>query len=73
MSIKFFSTEKSRRVNFVEWDSKTQDLKVEFKRGGTYIYHKVPEAIYDLLAAALSVGRTLNANVIGRYEFTRKS
>lgn len=73
MAIKSFSTENSKRVNFVEWDSKTEDLKVEFKRGGTYMYRNVPEALYDLIAVAPSPGKAINANLIGKFKFTKLS
>ncbi len=73
MATKSFLTEKSTRISSIEWDSETQDLRVKYKRGGTYIYRNVPEALYDLLAVAPSVGKAINANLIGRYEYTKQS
>ena len=73
MPIKSFFTEKSTRISSVSWDSETQDLKVQFKRGGTYIYKAVPEALYDLLAVAPSVGKAINANLLGKYSYIKKS
>ncbi|WP_235809618.1 KTSC domain-containing protein [Methanofollis ethanolicus] len=44
---------------------------MEFRSGRLYRYSGVPAAVYDVLLAAPSHGRYLNASVKGRYPCAR--
>ena len=43
-------------------------LEVEFKSGHVYRYEGVPEREFEALVGAGSVGRYLNAHIIGHYD-----
>lgn len=46
-------------------------LEVEFRSGHVYQYEQVPEAEYENLLGASSVGRYLNQNIVGTYDERR--
>jgi hypothetical protein len=46
-------------------------LYVRFKHGECYAYHHVPFTLYEGLRDAESVGRFLNQNIKGVYDYTR--
>jgi KTSC domain len=46
------------------------DMEVEFVSGHIYIYHDVPEAEYQAMLGADSIGKHLHS-IKGRYESTR--
>jgi len=47
------------------------ELVVQFKGGGVYQYHGVPQEIVDRLKVASSPGRALNEEVKGKFQFTK--
>lgn len=53
----------SSNLQSVGYDSPTQTLEVEFKNNKIYHYFGVPEAQYEALMAAVSVGQFFNANI----------
>jgi hypothetical protein len=61
----------SSNVAAIGYDNATQTLQVEFKNGSTYQYFDVPEAIYNGLDDATSVGSYLNAHIKGSFRFSR--
>lgn len=60
----------SSSVARVGYDEGTQDLKVQFRNGREYLYADVPEAVYDDLLTAKSVGRFLNDKIKSKYVYT---
>lgn len=46
-------------------------LTVQFKGGGIYEYRGVPQDVVDRLKEAPSPGRVLNAEVKGKYGYTK--
>lgn len=61
----------SSDINTVGYDSETQTLEVEFIKGGVYQYSGVPAGEHDALMNADSKGKYLNANIKGRYPFSK--
>jgi len=61
----------SSNVASVGYDSDSSTLEVEFKDGSIYQYFDVPEAIYNGLIGAGSVGGFLASQVKGTYRFSR--
>jgi hypothetical protein len=63
---------KSSNVRSVGWAPGEQEgigtLEVEFMGGQVYIYADVPESEYQALLGATSVGKHLNARIIGQYD-----
>lgn len=64
-------TPNSTRITRVGWDSSFQELVIEFKKGGTYLYSEVPADVYSLLASAPSVGKAFDEHVKGKYNFKK--
>lgn len=61
----------SSNLKAVGYDEATKTLEVEFKNGSTYQYDDVPQAEYEAMMDAESVGRYFLANIKDRYT-TRK-
>lgn len=61
----------SSSVASVGYDPNTMTLEVEFKNGSVYQYFDVPEAVYQELMIADSVGRYLNENIKNSYRYTK--
>jgi hypothetical protein len=61
----------SSNVAAVGFDEDSQTLQVEFKNGATYQYFDVPQAIFEGLLGAASVGQFLNQQVKGAYRYSR--
>ena len=61
----------SSNVAAVGYEEDSQTLQVEFNNGGTYQYFDVPQAIFDGLLSASSVGQHLNQHVKGSYRYSR--
>jgi lysyl-tRNA synthetase class 2 len=59
-------------VKAFDYDAAKKILRVEFDRGGTYLYHDVPEAVYNEMKVAPSVGQYFNANIRDRYGCDRE-
>jgi hypothetical protein len=61
----------SSNVAAVGYDEEQESLYVEFKSGSTYKYLEVPFYAYEEMLSADSIGRYLNKEIKGRYEFTK--
>ncbi|MGO0792313.1 KTSC domain-containing protein [Herbaspirillum seropedicae] len=61
----------SSNVTSVGYDPDSGTLEVEFHNGSIYQYFDVPEALYNGLIHADSVGGFLAAHVKGTYRFSR--
>lgn len=61
----------SSNLASVGYDSATQVLRIEFRNGGVYEYHNVPEAEYQGLMSASSKGSYHHQNIKGRYSYSK--
>jgi len=61
----------STNVEAIGYDEDGQELHVRFLSGGYYIYHGVPQGIFDGLMYAPSKGSFLNREVKGIYNCTK--
>jgi len=69
-----YSTENSSRITGMTYDTETNELKIDFKRGGTYIYKQVPKEVFDTLKTSPSVGKAINTLIIGGgYEYKKET
>lgn len=48
-------------------------LEIEFNRGGIYQYYNVPEATYQSLITAQSVGKYFQAHIKDVFQFSKIS
>lgn len=63
----------SSNLSSVGYEAETQTLYVTFTNGSTYTYEAVPEDVYQGLLSAESVGKYLNQNVKGHYDYRKVS
>ena len=61
----------SSNVAEVGYDSATMTLEVAFCNGTVYQYFDVPEAVYQELMRAVSIGKFLNAHIKNSYRYAR--
>jgi hypothetical protein len=61
----------SSNVVSVGYDPDSMTLEVEFKDGPVYQYFDVPEAVYQELMRASSVGQFMHANIRYNYRYTK--
>lgn len=61
----------SSNVVSVGYDPNTLTLEVEFKGNSVYQYFDVPEAVYQELMQASSIGQYLNANIKQSYRYAK--
>ena len=61
----------SSDINAIGYDPETQTLEVEFVKGGVYQYTSVPSSEHEAIMNADSKGKYLNANIKGRYPYTK--
>ena len=57
----------SSLIKAVGYDSEKEELSVQFHKGGAYVYHGVPRAVYGAMVEAQSVGYFFLANVKKQY------
>lgn len=70
--IEVFSTESSNRITGMSYDTDKKELKVDYKRGGTYLYREVPEEVFMALKTAPSIGKAINSLLIkGGYSYNK--
>lgn len=62
----------SSNVEAVGYDSNSRELHVQFLSGGYYVYHDVPQDVYDDLLASPSIGSFLNRVVKPSYQYTKQ-
>ena len=56
----------------IGYNGETQELHVQFLSGGYYIYHDIPQEVFDGMLDAPSKGSFLNRDVKGRYQYTKQ-
>ena len=57
----------SSSIRSIGYDAETKILEIEFRRGGTYRYHDVPELVYRRLMASPSKGAFFNSSIAERF------
>ena len=62
----------SSNIEAVGYETAAQELHVQFLNGGYYIYHGVPQEVFDDLVAAPSKGSYLNRVVKGVYAYSKQ-
>jgi hypothetical protein len=67
----WIETPDSSNIARYKYDNKARVLTVEFKKGGTYNYYDVPQAVYDQLNAAASKGQFLAQSIKGAFRYAR--
>jgi hypothetical protein len=61
----------SSNVAEIGYDPSSMTLEIAFNNGNVYQYFDVPEAVYDELMRAESIGKFLNANIKDNYRCVR--
>lgn len=61
----------STNLEWVSYDKDKNDLYVMFRSGGYYVYHDVPEKVFNELLAAGSKGRYLAMKIKWVYEYEK--
>ncbi len=61
----------SASVAKVGYDEATKTLAVAFHGASIYHYEGVPKDVFDGLMKAKSIGKHLQANVVGKYKHKR--
>lgn len=64
---------KSSNIESVAYDPESKMLEIRFNGGGLYSYADVPQAAYDNLMSAESVGGEFHRSIKGKFEFKRVS
>ena len=62
----------SSNIEAIGYDPNAQELFVQFLSGATYVYHGVPQEIYDNLMASPSQGSYLNREIKGVFDYTKQ-
>lgn len=61
----------SSTIEAIGYDASAMTLQVKFKNGALYEYSEVPQYVYDAVIESESVGKALNSEVKGKYEFVK--
>lgn len=61
----------SSNIEAIGYNSDEQELYVRFLSGATYVYHGVPEHVYEEIMGAPSKGSYLNRVIKGVYEYAK--
>lgn len=61
----------STNLEWVAYDKEKEDLYVQFRSGGFYVYHDVPEDIFDGLLKAGSHGRYHAVKIKYQYPYEK--
>jgi len=67
MTIKTTFYRSSSFITNVSWDDDTETLLVQFISGTTWLYHDVPQEMYNRLVRSPSVGQFFNKNRGDKY------
>ena len=63
----------STNLKSSQYDTATNDLVVEFKKGGKYTYNKVPMTIFTKMRLSESQGSYFAKNIAKNYKYTKMS
>lgn len=61
----------STNLEWVSYDEDNQDLYIQFRSGGLYVYHQVPKNIFEDLLKAGSKGRYHNIKIKYKYDYEK--
>jgi hypothetical protein len=61
----------SSNVEAIGYDQTAQEIHVRFLSGDTYVYHGVPQEIFDELMSAPSKGSYLNRVIKPNYGYSK--
>lgn len=61
----------SSNIKAVGYDPEREVLQIDFLSGGSYRYSNVPQAIYDEILEAQTVGRYFATRIKGLYDYER--
>jgi hypothetical protein len=62
-------TVSSSTISEIGYNAQHSIMTIKFKTGAVYEYLEVPQEIYDFVMNSESVGKAVNANVKGIYEY----
>lgn len=62
----------SSTIEEIGYNAKDLIMTVVFKNGATYDYQEVPSHVYEAVMESESVGKALNSEVKGNYEFIKR-
>lgn len=64
------NTPQSSQIESVAYDASAETLAITFRKSHkTYVYAGVPQAMYEALLTAASVGKYFQANIARAYPF----
>ena len=58
----------STHVHAIGYDAASQELHVEYKQGGKYVYKDVPPEKARMVMGGASIGKALHAHVRGQHD-----
>jgi hypothetical protein len=61
----------SSTIDSIGYNQQTNRLTVKFKTGAIYEYLDVPHYVYEAVRSADSIGKALNSEVKGIYDFSK--
>lgn len=61
----------SSTIDSIGYNQQTNRLTVKFKTGAIYEYLDVPHYVYESVMSADSIGKALNSEVKGIYDFSK--
>lgn len=61
----------SSNLDWIAYDRDKEDLYIQFRSGGLYVYHDVPYNIFDGLRTAGSKGRYHNMKIKWKYKYEK--
>jgi len=61
----------SSTIDSIGYNQQTNRLTVKFKTGAIYEYLDVPHYVYEAVMSADSIGKALNSEVKGIYDFSK--
>jgi hypothetical protein len=70
MSIEMKEVESSQ-IAKIGYDAESEELHIEFKKGGHYFYKSVPAEVYEEFSNAESIGSYFYRNIKGKYDHVK--
>lgn len=67
----WIDTPESSNIARFAYDQRSQVLSIEFKKGGSYQYFEVPEAVFEAMKSADSKGQYFAQSIKGVFRFAR--
>lgn len=61
----------SSLLSAIAYNPQKKELELAFNSGSHYLYHQIPEGVYEELLNAESKGRYFNDHIKDLYNFTR--